>query len=98
MIKNLNFYSREESKLRSSRGDIVLSFDFNNPLSPEKIGQPKASDKAAYGTSFSCGANCLASVRNFENSSAGMNVISLSRNSYASSNSCSDNLVILSTR
>src|SRR3989344_1129153 len=98
MIKNLNFYSREESKLRSSRGDIVLSFDFNNPLSPEKIGQLKVSDKAAYGTSFSCGANCLALGKNSENSSAGMNVISLSKNLYASSNSCLDNLVISSTR
>lgn len=81
----------------ASEGAMTLSGNaFFNPLSPENMGQLKARDKAIYGASLSCGANCLALVKNCRNSHAEIKVISSIRNSYASSNSCSDNLVNLS--
>ena len=83
--------------LNASEGVITLSGNaFFNPLSPENIGQLKARDKATYGASLSCGANCLASGKNCRNSPTEIKIISSIKNSYASSNSCSDNLVNLS--
>lgn len=86
----------EDSESNNSLGEITLAFEFNKPLSPEKIGQLTAMDNAIYEASLSCGANCLALGKKLENCSAGINVISLIKNSYASLNSCSENLVNLS--
>ena len=81
----------------ASEGAMTLSGKaFFNPLSPENMGQLKARDNAIYGASLPCGANCLALGKNCKNSPVEIKVISSIKNSYASSNSCSDNLVNLS--
>ena len=80
----------------ASDGDKTLTpVCFLSPLSPESMGQPSFNAKAKYGESLKCGANFFALGKNCKNSSAGINVSSSIRNWYASSNSCSDNLVSL---